>query len=111
MESAPTRRKFEIYLVGDDASASRYNEIYSSIIIFYFNFAFYGFKFLNAFSDKVENLSISTASFVFCDITQFIVCFGIDFNSKVFVIFVSHKISLQKSYFKYILRLFCGIML
>ena len=69
------------------------------------------FKVLYRLTDKKEYLAVCGATEIFRYIVEFIVKLGIYLYSKMLVVFISHKIYPKKSYFKYILRLFCGIML
>ena len=49
------------------------------------------FKFPYALAYKVQNLTVCRASLVFGYIVQLIMQYGIDFNSEVLVVFVSHN--------------------
>ena len=60
---------------------------------FHLDFAVFLFKITDTLTDQVQNLPITGTAFVLCNIVQFIVELGIDFDSQMLVVFVSHTIT------------------
>ena len=66
-------------------------------------------KLSHAFSDQVEDLPVGAPALVFGNVVQLIMQFGVNLDSEMLVLLVSHKITSKPSEYKYILSQPSGV--